>query len=202
MSNFLPQALQKLIDHLTRLPGVGQKTAERLAFYLLKEDPHFLNDFGGAIQNLRNELVFCEECQNLSEGPVCKICADERRDRSVLCVVEEIFDLVAFEKTEEFRGVYHVLHGVISPIDGVRPADLTINALQKRLEFKKVEEVILATNPTIEGEATALYLYKLLQPLGLKMTRLARGLPSGGNLDYADKLTLMHSLSGRQEYFN
>lgn len=194
----LPSAIQKVIDHFSRLPGIGQKTAERLAFYLLKEKPHFLDNFGNDLKALHSNLVFCENCHNLSEEPLCIICKNVKRDQTTLCVVEEVLDIIAFEKSDSYQGVYHVLQGVISPVNGIGPQDLTIETLKNRLINSEIQEIILATNPTIEGEATALYLYKILQPLNLKITRIARGLPTGSDLGYADKLTLSNCLKGRQ----
>ncbi len=196
----LPKAVQKVIEQFGKLPGVGQKTAERLAFYLLKQHPQKLEDFGVSVKNLRQNLLFCEVCHNLSETNRCIICQNQKRDPSVLCVVEEVLDIMAFEKTGEFNGLYHVLQGVISPVNGVGPQDLTIDSLKERIENENISEIILATNPTIEGEATALYISKVLQPFDIKMTRIARGLPTGSDLEYADRLTLSRSLQGRQEY--
>lgn len=196
----LPRSVQKVIEQLGKLPGIGQKTAERLAFYLLKQHPQNLEEFGNSVNNLRKNLFFCKTCHNLTENEFCQICANPKREQSVVCVVEEVLDVIAFEKTDEFRGVYHVLQGVISPINGVSPSDLTIESLKNRVAQGLIQEVILATNPTIEGEATALYIARALQPWNIKITRIARGLPTGSDLEYADKLTLSRSLQGRQEY--
>ncbi len=196
----LPKAVQRVIEQFGRLPGVGQKTAERLTFYLLKQHSQKLEDFGDAVKTLRQNLVFCKKCHNLSETENCIICENPKRDTSVICVVEEVLDIMAFEKTGDFNGLYHVLQGVISPVNGISPQDLTIDALHKRVENQNIQEVILATNPTIEGEATALYISKLLHPLEVKITRIARGLPTGSDLEYADRLTLSRSLQGRQDY--
>lgn len=192
--------MQKVIEQLGKLPGIGQKTAERLAFYLLKQHPQNLEEFGNSVNNLRKNLFFCKTCHNLTENEFCQICANPKREQTVVCVVEEVLDVIAFEKTDEFRGVYHVLQGVISPINGVSPNDLTIESLKNRVAEGLIQEVILATNPTIEGEATALYIARALQPWNIKITRIARGLPTGSDLEYADKLTLSRSLQGRQEY--
>lgn len=197
----LPKSVQKVIEQLGKLPGIGQKTAERLAFYLLKQHSQELDGFGNSIKNLRKDLFFCEICHNLSEHKRCVICKNPKRKTNVLCVVEEVLDIMAFEKTGEFNGLYHVLQGVISPINGISPQDLTIDSLKERVQNQTIQEVILATNPTIEGEATALYIAKILQPFDLKITRIARGLPTGSDLEYADKLTLSRSLTGRQSYF-
>lgn len=196
----LPKSIQKVIEQFGKLPGIGQKTAERLAFYLLKQHPQRIEEFGETVRQMRQNLFFCEVCHNLSENPRCAICENPKRDQTILCVVEEVLDILAFEKTDEFRGIYHVLQGVISPINGVSPQDLTIESLKKRVADGNIQEVILATNPTIEGEATALYIARALQPFNLKITRIARGLPTGSDLEYADKLTLSRSLQGRQDY--
>ena len=191
--------VQDLIDELGRLPGIGPKSAQRIAFHLLKlpaEDAHRL---ARAIVDAKERISWCRRCFNLAEGDVCRICADDRRAPSVLCVVEEPRDIVAMERTGELRGRYHVLQGAISPIDGVGPEQLRVRELLQRVEAEGVEEVILATNPNIEGEATALYLVKLLRPLGVRVTRLASGLPVGGDLEYADELTLGRALEGRRE---
>lgn len=197
----LPKSVQNVIEQFGRLPGVGQKTAERLTFYLLKQHSQNLELFGDSVRNLKKELCFCEVCHNLSETQRCVICENPKRETTVLCIVEEVLDIMAFEKTGDFNGLYHVLQGVISPVNGVSPHDLTIDSLKNRVETQNVSEVILATNPTIEGEATALYISRLLQPFEVKITRIARGLPTGSDLEYADKLTLSRSLQGRQEYF-
>ena len=196
----LPKAVQKVIEQFGKLPGVGQKTAERLTFYLLKQHSQKLEEFGDSVKTLRQNLLFCEVCHNLSETTRCVICENHKRDSTKICVVEEVLDIMALEKTGEFNGLYHVLHGVISPVNGVGPQDLTIDSLKERVANQNIEEIILATNPTIEGEATALYIAKILQPFAVKITRIARGLPTGSDLEYADKLTLSRSLQGRQDY--
>ncbi len=191
-------AVQQVIDELGRLPGVGPKSAQRLAFHLLKlpvEDTTRLTD---VITEMKSRIRFCERCFNISEEQLCLICSDQRRDGTVLCVVEEARDIVAVERTGEFRGRYHVLGGAISPIDGVGPDQLRVTELLGRLEPESVAEVILATNPNIEGEATAMYLARLLGPLGIVVTRIASGLPVGGDLEYADELTLGRALEGRR----
>lgn len=191
-------AVQQVIDELGRLPGVGPKSAQRLAFHLLKlpvEDTTRLTD---VITEMKLRIRFCERCFNISEEQLCLICSDQRRDGTVLCVVEEARDIVAVERTGEFRGRYHVLGGAISPIDGVGPDQLRVTELLGRLEPESVAEVILATNPNIEGEATAMYLARLLGPLGIVVTRIASGLPVGGDLEYADELTLGRALEGRR----
>ncbi|RUA24178.1 MAG: recombination protein RecR [Actinobacteria bacterium] len=191
-------AVQQVIDELGRLPGVGPKSAQRLAFHLLKlpvEDTTRLTD---VITEMKSRIRFCERCFNISEEQLCLICSDQRRDGTVLCVVEEARDIVAVERTGEFRGRYHVLGGAISPIDGVGPDQLRVTELLGRLEPESVAEVILATNPNIEGEATAMYLARLLGPLGIVVTRIASGLPVGGDLEYADELTLGRAFEGRR----
>jgi recombination protein RecR len=191
--------VQALIDELGRLPGIGPKSAQRIAFHLLKVPADDANRLARAITDAKAKVAFCERCFNVAEGPLCSICTDERRDPTVLCVVEEARDLVAVEKTGEFRGRYHVLLGAISPIEGIGPEHLKVRELLLRLGPEGVAEVILCTNPNIEGEATALYLARLLKPLGVKVTRIASGLPVGGDLEYADELTLGRALEGRRE---
>jgi recombination protein RecR len=191
--------VQALIDELGRLPGIGPKSAQRIAFHLLKVPPEDANRLARAISEAKERVTFCERCFNVSEGPLCTMCTDDRRDSSVVCVVEDARDIVAVEKTGEFRGRYHVLLGAISPIDGIGPEQLKVRELLARLEPEGVREVILCTNPNIEGEATAMYLARLLKPLGLRVTRIASGLPVGGDLEYADELTLGRALEGRRE---
>jgi recombination protein RecR len=191
--------VQALIDELGRLPGIGPKSAQRIAFHLLKLPAEDANRLARAISEAKERVTFCERCFNVSEGPLCPMCTDDRRDQSVVCVVEDARDIVAIEKTGEFRGRYHVLLGAISPIDGIGPEQLKVRELLARLEPEGVREVILCTNPNIEGEATAMYLARLLKPLGLRVTRIASGLPVGGDLEYADELTLGRALEGRRE---
>jgi recombination protein RecR len=191
--------VQTLIDELGRLPGVGPKSAQRIAFHLLKLPVDDAERLARAITDAKAKVQFCSRCFNVAEGPLCGICSDERRDGTVLCVVEEARDVVAVEKTGEFRGRYHVLLGAISPIDGIGPEQLKVKELLVRLEPEQVTEVILCTNPNIEGEATALYLARLLKPLGVRTTRIASGLPVGGDLEYADELTLGRALEGRRD---
>ncbi|OGB95722.1 MAG: recombination protein RecR [candidate division NC10 bacterium RBG_16_65_8] len=195
----MPAALAALIEHLVRLPGVGPKTAQRLAFHLLKVPREDAAALAEALVALKDRTRLCQRCFNLCEAEVCGICVDARRDGSLLCVVEEINDLLAIEKTREFRGLYHVLGGSLSPLDGRGPEQIRAKELQARLESSDVREVILATNPNVEGEATALYLLRLLKPFPLKVTRIARGLPMGGDLEYADEATLARALEGRRE---
>lgn len=198
--NILPASIQNLISSLSSLPGVGPKTAERLAFFLIKQDQETLNNFSRAFADLKKTIKTCSSCHNFTESDPCVICRDPARDQRKICVVSEPLDVVALEKTREFRGRYHVLQGAISPIDGIGPEELTIDRLVQRVQQEKTEEVILATNPTIEGEATSLYISKLLKPTGVKLTRIARGLPIGGDLEYADEATLSRALEGRKEY--
>jgi len=199
MASTYAPPVQALIDELGRLPGIGPKSAQRIAFHLLKLPPQDAARLANAITEAKAKVRFCERCWNVAEGPECGICADDQRDTTVICVVEEARDIVALEKTGEFRGRYHVLLGAISPIDGIGPEELKVRELLLRLEPEGVQEVILCTNPNIEGEATALYLARLLGPLGVKVTRLASGLPVGGDLEYADELTLGRALEGRRE---
>lgn len=198
--NILPASIQNLIAALSSLPGIGPKSAERLTFYLLKQDQATLADLGRSFVELKKSIKTCHQCHNFTEADPCVICRDKSRDTRVLCVVSEPLDVVAVEKTHEFNGHYHVLQGTISPIDGIGPEELTIDQLVKRVKDDKIEEVILATNPTTEGEATSLYISKLLKPTKVKLTRIARGLPIGGDLEYADEATLSRALEGRKEY--
>ena len=191
-------AVQDLIDELGRLPGVGPKSAQRIAFHLLVAEPDDVERLAATMLRVKNEVKFCTICGNVSEADVCRICGDVRRDPAVICVVEEPKDVVAIERTREFRGRYHVLGGAISPIDGVGPDDLRIRELLTRLQDGTVTELILATDPNLEGEATATYLARLLIPMGLTVTRLASGLPVGGDLEYADEVTLGRAFSGRR----
>jgi recombination protein RecR len=191
--------VQDLIDELGRLPGVGPKSAQRIAFYLLKLPRDDALRLARSITEVKDRVAFCKRCFNIAEGDECEICADARRDDSVVCVVEEPRDIVAVEKTGEFRGRYHVLQGAISPIEGIGPDQLRVKELLDRLDAEQIEEIILCTNPNIEGEATAMYLSRLLKPLGLRVTRIASGLPVGGDLEYADELTLGRALEGRRE---
>jgi recombination protein RecR len=191
--------VQDLIDAFRRLPGVGSKSAQRLAFHLLRAPAEEANALADAIRSAKEKVAICGECFNVSEGERCKFCRDARRDGTIICVVEEPADIVAVERTQEFRGRYHVLGGHISPIDGVGPDDLHMRELIERIGRGEAKEVILATNPTVEGEATAIYLASLLKPLGLRVTRIASGLPVGGDLEYADEVTLGRALEGRRE---
>jgi recombination protein RecR len=200
----LAAPLQRLIDELSRLPGIGPKSAQRVAFFLLKSSPGEANRLASAIADMKENVRVCTICFNVSEEELCGYCSDPRRDASVICVVQEPPDIVAIEKTREFRGVFHVLQGAMSPIEGVGPEDLRVVELLERLKNPaegrpQVREVILATNPNIEGEATAMYLARLIAPLGVRVTRLASGLPVGGDLEYADEITLGRALEARRE---
>jgi recombination protein RecR len=191
--------VQDLIDELGRLPGVGPKSAQRIAFHLLKVAKDDALRLSRSITEAREKVAWCQRCFNVSEGELCGICTDDRRDPTVVCVVEEPRDLVAVEKTQEFRGRYHVLQGAISPIEGIGPDQLRVKELLDRLDPEGITEVILCTNPNIEGEATAMYVGRLIKPLGLRVTRIASGLPVGGDLEYADELTLGRALEGRRD---
>lgn len=197
----LPESIQSVINSLERLPGIGPKSASRLAFYLLRAPDEVSQDLSTALANLKSKTAFCQECFNITEAgrERCEICESSSRDGTLICVVEEALDVVALERTGGFQGKYHVLQGVLSPIEGIGPDDLKIKQLLNRISQGGIREVILATNPSMEGDATALYLQKQLEPLGVKVTRLARGLPVGGDLEYADQNTLLRALSGRQE---
>ena len=198
MATYAP-AVQALIDEFGRLPGIGPKSAQRIAFHLLKLPVEDANRLARSITEAKARVSFCERCFNVTEGSLCTMCTDDRRDPTVVCVVEDARDIVAVEKTGEYHGRYHVLLGAISPIDGIGPDQLKVRELLARLEPERVQEIILCTNPNIEGEATAMYLARLLRPLGLRVTRIASGLPVGGDLEYADELTLGRALEGRRE---
>ncbi len=191
--------IARLVKELARLPGIGEKTAQRLAFHVLKAGAGYAGDLAAAITAVVRDVRLCSSCQTLTDRDPCPICADPERDARTICVVEGVPDLVAVERTHEYRGRYHVLHGALSPLDGVGPGDLKIRELLVRLEHAPADEVVLATNPDIEGEATALYLQKLLKPLGIKLTRIAQGIPMGGDLEYTDQVTLARALAGRRE---
>jgi recombination protein RecR len=191
--------MQAMIDALSRLPGVGPKSAQRIAFHLLKTDREEVSRLTRAIEEARASVRFCERCFNFAETPVCHICSDDRRDGTALCVVEESRDVIALEKTGQFRGRYHVLLGAINPLEGVGPEHLKVRELLLRLEPESINEVILCLNPNTEGDVTTMYLARLLKPLGLKVTQLAMGLPVGGDLEYADEVTLGRALAGRRE---
>ena len=195
--NIVP--LNELIKQFSRLPGIGKKTAQRLAYSILEQPPERAREFADALVNAREKIHFCSVCQSLTDLDVCQICSDPHRDKSIICVVEDPRDVMAFERTREFGGVYHVLHGVISPLDNIGPDKLRIKELMARLGDGTVKEIIMATNPTVEGEATASYITRLVKPMNIKVTRLAYGIPVGGDLEYADEYTLARALEGRNE---
>ncbi|MDO8636011.1 MAG: recombination mediator RecR [Dehalococcoidia bacterium] len=200
--NYLPTAppVARLIEELHKLPGIGPKTAQRLAYHLLRSPKEYAQSLAEAIIAVKERVVLCSTCQNITEENPCLICRNEKRDRTQICVVEEALDILALEKAGSFKGIYHVLHGALSPLDGIGPEDLKIRELLERLKGDGVTELILATNPNLEGEATAMYLHRLLSPLGVRITRLARGLPMGSDLEYADEVTLARAFEGRQEF--
>jgi recombination protein RecR len=199
MVTVVPEPVNRLIEAFAQLPGIGPKTASRLTFYLLRRPADQAEALADALRSLKEKIVFCSTCFNITEVNPCPICQDEGRDRSILCVVEEPLDVLAIDRTGEYRGLYHVLHGAISPVEGIGPDELRIKELVARVKAQPVQEVLLATNPNLEGEATAMYLARLLQPMGVRVTRLARGLPVGGDLEYADAITLSRALEGRRE---
>lgn len=192
-------SLNELTAQFEKLPGIGKKTAQRLAFYVITAPEEYATRFATALTSARSKIHLCPTCQSLTDGELCSVCADPLRDKTVICVVSDPKDVIAFERTREFRGVYHVLHGVISPLDGVGPERLKIKELIARLSDSGVKEVIMATDPTVEGEATASYISRFIKPMGIKITRLAYGVPVGGNLEYADEVTLQRALDGRNE---
>ena len=195
-----PRALNKLINELSKLPGIGGKTAQRLAFHILSLSEREAEALAEAIVSAKKNLRYCSECGNLTDQDKCLICSDATRDRSVICVVETPQDVVAMERIREYRGLYHVLHGAISPAEGIGPNDINLKSLITRLQASdEVKEVIIATNPNIEGEATAMYISRLLKPAGIKVTRIAHGIPVGGDLEYADEVTLLKAIEGRRE---
>jgi recombination protein RecR len=191
--------IARLVKELAKLPGIGEKTAQRLAFHVLDAGAAYASALAEAVVGVVRDVRLCSSCQTLTDRDPCSICADPKRDGRLLCVVESVPDLLAVERTHEFRGRYHVLHGALSPLEGVGPGDLKIRELLVRLEGAPADEIVLATNPDVEGEATALYLQKLLKPLGIRVTRIAQGVPMGGDLEYADQVTLARALAGRRE---
>ena len=199
MPAVIPESVNRLIEAFAQLPGIGPKTASRLTFYLLRRPAEQAEALANALLDLKHKTVFCSTCYNITEQSPCAVCGDEGRDGSIICVVEEPLDVLAIDRTGEYRGLYHVLHGAISPMDGIGPDNLKMKELLQRLEVGSVEEVILATNPNLEGEATAMYLHRLIAPFGVRVTRLARGLPYGADLEYADEATITRALQGRQE---
>ena len=198
MSYYSP-SIEKLIESFEKLPSIGNKTAARLAFYIMDRPEEEVKEFVDAIMNAKKNLKYCSKCFNISDTDPCEICSNPRRDESVICVVEDVKDVVAMERTHEFNGLYHVLHGSISPMNGVGPDDIKIKELLSRLMDGTVKELILATNPRVEGEATAMYISKLVKPMGVKVTRIAHGIPVGGDLEYTDEVTLSKALEGRRE---
>ena len=199
MSYYSP-SIEKLIGGFEKLPSIGHKTATRLAFHMLDCSEEEINEFINAITNAKKNLKYCSKCYNISDTDPCQICGNPKRDESVICVVEDVKDVIAMERTHEFKGVYHVLHGSISPMNGIGPDDIKIKELISRLSTENVvKEIIIATNPRVEGEATAIYLSKLIKPFGIKVTRIAHGIPVGGDLEYTDEITLMKALEGRRE---
>ena len=194
-----PLVVIQLLEELKRMPGVGQKTAERLSFFLMRGSAERANKLADAIRDVKDKIILCSQCNGITEINPCDICSDPKRDTSFICVVEEPHDVYAMENMGYFRGVYHVLMGVISPLDGIGPSDLTIEALKQRIIQNNIQEVVLATNPDMEGESTAVYIAKILKSPNIKITRIARGLPIGSDIEYADEVTLMKSLEGRTE---
>ncbi len=198
MSSLYPPSLTALIEEFEKLPGIGHKSAVRLAFYIMGVPDEKARRFADAVLNAKATVRLCETCQNLTDSSPCPLCSDAKRDRSCICVVESPKDLAAMEKTREYKGLYHVLHGAISPMDGVSAEDIKIRELMSRLT-PEVEEVIMATNPTVEGEATAMYIARLIRPMGIKVTRIAHGIPVGGDIEFADEMTLARAMEGRRE---
>ncbi|HEY8345785.1 MAG TPA: recombination mediator RecR [Symbiobacteriaceae bacterium] len=196
---YYAEPIARLIEELTRLPGIGPKTAQRLAFHLLHMDKELVRRLAAAIVEAREKVRYCSVCCNLTDQDPCAICRDESRDHSTICVVQEPRDVVAMERTREYKGLYHVLHGALNPMEGIGVEDIRVKELMSRLGSGTVQEVILCTNPNTEGEATAMYLARYIKPMGIKVTRIARGLPVGGDLEYADEVTLAKALEGRQE---
>ncbi len=198
MSYYSP-TIERLIESFEKLPSIGHKTATRLAFYMLNQSKEATDEFINSIIEAKKNLKYCSKCFNITDTDPCPICASPKRDQSTICVVEDVKDVVAMEKTHEFKGVYHVLHGSISPMNGIGPEDIKIKELLERLKDTDVKEIIIATNPRVEGEATAIYLSKLIKPIGIKVTRIAHGIPVGGDLEYTDEVTLSKALEGRRE---
>ena len=193
------ETINKLINEFEKLPGIGHKSAVRLAFYILESPMDVAQNMANTLVNAKNKIKFCSVCYNITENDPCDICSNKKRDGSVICVVENVKDVVAMEKTHEYKGLYHVLHGSISPMNNITAGDIKIKELLERLKDDEIKEVILATNPTIEGEATAMYISRLIKPLGISVTRIAHGIPVGGDLEYTDEITLIKALEGRRE---
>ena len=198
MSYYSP-SIEKLIESFERLPSIGHKTAVRLAFHMLDLSKEETDEFINSIINAKEKLKYCSNCYNISDTDPCPICSSPKRDNSIICVVEDVRDVMAMERTHEFKGVYHVLHGTISPMNGIGPEDIKIKELLNRITNNEIKEIIIATNPRVEGEATAIYLSKIIKPLGIKVTRIAHGIPVGGDLEYTDEVTLSKALEGRRE---
>ncbi len=198
MSEYAP-SIEKLIESFEKLPSIGHKTAARLAFHILDWNEEETNQFVSSIIDAKKNIKYCSQCYNITDLDPCPICANEKRDKSIICVVEDVRDVAAMERTHEFKGVYHVLHGSISPMNGVGPDDIKIKELLARLMDNSIKEIIIATNPRVEGEATAMYLSKIIKPLGIPVTRIAHGIPVGGDLEYTDEITLTKALEGRRE---
>ncbi len=196
---YYAKPLNRLINELSKLPGIGGKTAQRLAFHILSMDEKSAIELANAISDAKKSMTYCSVCGNLTDTDPCAICSDDSRDKSTICVVESPKDVVAMEKIREYRGYYHVLHGAISPMDGIGPDDINLRSLIVRLQDEAVKELIIATNPNIEGEATAMYIARLIKPSGIKVTRIAHGIPVGGDLEYADEVTLLKAVEGRRE---
>lgn len=197
--SFYAAPIAKLIDELSKLPGVGNKTAQRLAFHILNMPAEEVEQLSSSITSAKRNIKYCRVCCNITDSEVCNICSNTKRDSGLICVVEDPKDVVAMEKTREYKGLYHVLNGAISPMEGIGPEEIRIKELLKRIAENDIKEIILATNPNIEGEATAMYISRLLKPVGIKVTRIAHGVPVGGDLEYADEVTLMKALEGRRE---
>ncbi len=198
MSYYAP-SIEKLIESFERLPSIGHKTAVRLAFHMLDLSKEETEEFINSIKEAKEKLKYCSTCFNITDVDPCPICSSPKRDQSIICVVEDVRDIMAMERTHEYKGVYHVLHGTISPMNGIGPDDIKIKELLARLQNNEIKEVIIATNPRVEGEATSIYLSKLIKPLGIKVTRIAHGIPVGGDLEYTDEITLMKAMEGRRE---
>jgi recombination protein RecR len=196
----LPSSLERLINEFSKLPGIGPKSAQRLAFYLLKRDNIDINSLSQAISQLKTGISFCQRCHNMAETDPCSTCSDTQRDQTVVCVVEEPMDALAIDKTNQFKGTFHILGGVLNPMDGIGPDQLNIQTLVDRIPAQGIQEVIIATNPSLEGETTAMHLAKILKDKSVRITRIARGLPMGGDLEYADEITLSRAMEGRREY--
>lgn len=195
----LPTSLERVINEFGKLPGIGPKSAQRLAFYLLKKDEFDINGLSDAVRALKTDITFCAQCHNMAESDPCSICADTNRDRNIICIVEEPLDALAIDKTGHYKGLFHILGGVLNPMEGIGADKLNIADLQKRIEELGVKELIIATNPTLEGETTAMHIAKFLNGVDVKITRIARGLPMGGDLEYADEITLSRALDGRRD---